>query len=101
MNTDRVGSRRSAVGGQVGSRQWVVGSKGRLVRIVFPALCLLPTAHFLTGCADDQPANSDPTQKAMQDPMNYKPDFERRDAASEGRNQPDGLGKDLDHVLNP
>jgi hypothetical protein len=69
--------------------------------MVITALCTLPTAHFLTGCADDQPANNDPTQKAIRDPMHYKPEFERRDAADEGRNQQDGLGKDLDHVLNP
>ena len=97
MNTDKVGSRPD----RVGSEQWAVGRKTFTVRILFTALCLLPIAHFLAGCADDQPANNDPTQKAMQDPMNYKPEFERRDAASEGRDQPDGLGKDLDHVLNP
>jgi hypothetical protein len=90
VNTNRVGSRQSAV-----------GRKGRLVRVFFTALCTLPTAHFLTGCADDQPAGNDPTQKAMQDPMHYKPEFERRDAADDGRSQQDGLGKDLDHVFNP
>jgi len=89
VNTDRVGS-----------RQWAVGRERRLVRIFFTALCTLPTAHFLTGCADDQPASNDPTQKAMQDPMHYKPELEPRNA-NEGRNQQDGLGKDLDHVLNP
>lgn len=90
MRTDRVGSGR-----------WAVGRERRLVRIFFTALCTLPTAHFLSGCAEDQPAGNDPTQKAMQDPMHYKPEFERREAADNGRNQQDGLGKDLDHVLNP
>jgi len=62
---------------------------------------LLATGFFFltTGCADDSPSG-DPTQKAMQDPMHYKPEFEPRNA-NEGRNQQDGLGKDLDHVLNP
>ena len=112
MSTDRVGSGPDKVGsGQwavgrgrlldgVGSRQWAVGRRRRLIRIIFAALCTLPTAHCLPGCAEDPPA-SDPTQKAMQDPMHYKPEFERRDAADEGRNKQDGLGKDLDHVFNP
>jgi hypothetical protein len=101
VNSERVGSGQWAVGrlAEVGSRQSAVGRNRFFVRILFPALCLLPTAHFLTGCGDDSAAN-DPTQKAMQDPMHYKPEFEPRDA-NEGRNQQDGLGKDLDHVLNP
>ena len=64
--------------------------------------CPLRTAHcpLSLRLRKIAPAN-DPTQKAMQDPMHYKPEFERRDAAGEGRDQQDGLGKDLDHVFNP
>jgi len=88
------------VGG--GCRQTVVERTRRLALLLSTGCWLLATGFFFStsGCADDAPAN-DPTQKAMQDPMHYKPEFERRDDADAGRNQQDGLGKDLDHVLNP
>ena len=85
-----------------GGGRTVVRRMHRLALLLSTGYWLLATGFFFSasGCADDAPAN-DPTQKAMQDPMHYKPEFERRDAAGEGRNQQDGLGKDLDHVFNP
>jgi hypothetical protein len=84
-----------------GGGRTVVGRTRRLALLLSTGYWLLATGFFFAtaGCADDSSSN-DPTQKAMQDPMHYKPEFEPRNA-NEGRNQQDGLGKDLDHVLNP
>ena len=101
MRNQKPESRSQNPEGNRGGRG-VIGRPRRLALLLSTGYWLLASGFLLTmGCADDQPANNDPTQKAMQDPMNYKPEFEQRDAASENRNQPDGLGKDLDHVLNP
>jgi hypothetical protein len=93
-------SRKPEVRSQKPGAGW--GGPHRPALLFTTGYWLLATGFFFItpGCADDPPAN-DPTQKAMQDPMHYKPEFERRDAADENRNQQDGLGKDLDHVLNP
>jgi hypothetical protein len=96
---------------KVGSRRRAEGRRTRAVRLflVYSAYGLLPTVYCLTtGCADNSSASgSDPTDRAMRDPMHYRPEFEKRGGAdarssgSSGSSDKDGLGKDLDHVFNP
>ncbi len=60
----------------------------------------------LAACgADSQDSSqSDPTTRALADPMGYSPDFDNTgvtDGKGIGDSDPDGLKRDVNHVLNP
>ena len=60
---------------------------------------------FLAACsADSQSAESDPTTRALADPMGYSPDFDNA-SVTDGKGISDvdspGLKRDVNHVVNP
>ena len=93
-----VGSRQKAVGrgAATPARRWL-----RFLRL-FPACCLLPTA--LCGCGDSRRHSSDQrSEKALRDPFNYSPQFEKTDETGGGllEYDRDGMRKDLRNVFDP
>ena len=54
------------------------------------------------GCSSEK-SGSDPSGRAMQDPMNYRPGFEESDISGGGLTDFDkkAFRKDVDGVLNP
>jgi len=72
-----------------------VGLPIALIVAMFAALALV-------GCSDSPSSESDPTTRALSDPMNYSPNQD--DSVSGGGLtdfDKDAFKKDMDHVLNP
>ncbi|HSV13673.1 MAG TPA: hypothetical protein VLI90_05400 [Tepidisphaeraceae bacterium] len=80
-------------------------------RVIFcVSICLLPfSICHVPGCAENKPPSTQPTSMedrqnaAMNDPMNYKPQFGNGDISGGDINHfdRDGFNKDLHDVLNP
>jgi hypothetical protein len=77
-----------------------------MTRLAITAACgvALP---LIWGCAHDtkahKPTARDRQDRALHDPMGYKPDWSDTSVSGGGTGKldKDGLRKDLDHVLNP
>jgi hypothetical protein len=71
---------------------------------LFGSICVLVlglVAISMDGCADNP--QSDPTTRALSDPMGYSPRFQDPDISGGGISDfhSDSFKKDMDHVLNP
>ncbi|HLL89409.1 MAG TPA: hypothetical protein VK324_08905 [Tepidisphaeraceae bacterium] len=65
------------------------------------ALCLCGSVFF-AGCSSEaKPA--DRSDRALRDPMGYRPDFDESDISGGdlGNLDKDGFKRDVDHVFNP
>jgi hypothetical protein len=71
----------------------------RLTAVFVVLLGLL--AVSVQGCQDNSP--SDPTTRALADPMNYSPHFQNPDVSGVRRPEfgSNSSNQDMDHVLNP
>ncbi len=65
-------------------------------------ISVLASLALAAGCSDAPPEPS-PSEKALQDPMNYKPAVEPVDVSGGGITDLDkkAFRKDIDHVLSP
>ena len=81
----------------------MLGSGNQLMRHGGLAIAVIAAMLALISCTDSPSSESDPTTRALSDPMNYSPNQDDQDITGGGLTDfnHDAFKKDMDHVLNP